>query len=482
MKVQVLLAERLDDRRTITELRKREFAAGQPSGWACSGRPSTNAPSQTSPATSPDDAVDIGRSADADVHMRLIVQCEALSIKCRELEALNSDMSTFVQTLNTALEDKAREIDGLKQDRKLSFAVGRLPGHLPGCRSCAARDALIADLREEVSDRAKDKEDRRKTQKLLEVSEAKCDNLQRELEQWCKTAELSGRQLLESESALTARNEQYTCLLDEVGAARKGFSDSEERLAAEQTRVKELQGKVRSLENDFAASQVLLNAKNAEIAELESVIEKEKRHGSFEIQLSLATEELDRERRGHIELREHIDKTNEVLRQKEEELRQAREQVSTLDKHADALAADVERLYTSLQVWRCLTARRVQLECVLACLSFVTKCTLAVLQAHKVEHAAELQKAQTKIAGLQHQLAFAQTQKDIVARRTRHSRKPPALTTSLEHCLPQPGVESANRLQAETGGSDEETLSTTRELLEFIQSLDAQYAPPSPSP
>ena len=121
MKVQVLLAERLDDRRTITELRKREFAAGQPSGWACSGRPSTNAPSQTSPATSPDDAVDIGRSADADVHMRLIVQCEALSIKCRELEALNSDMSTFVQTLNTALEDKAREWD---RECFLAFEIG----------------------------------------------------------------------------------------------------------------------------------------------------------------------------------------------------------------------------------------------------------------------------------------------------------------------------------------------------------------------
>jgi hypothetical protein len=79
-------------------------------------------------------------------------QCEALQIKCRELEALNADMEDCICSLSTTLQAKEHDIDRLKQDHALSYAVGRLPGHLPGCRSCAARDALIWDLRQELSE------------------------------------------------------------------------------------------------------------------------------------------------------------------------------------------------------------------------------------------------------------------------------------------------------------------------------------------
>ena len=82
----------------------------------------------------------------------LQAQCEALQIKCRELEALNSDMEDCIRSLSATLQAKEHYIDRLKQDHALSYAVGRLPGHLPGCRSCAARDALIWDLRQELSE------------------------------------------------------------------------------------------------------------------------------------------------------------------------------------------------------------------------------------------------------------------------------------------------------------------------------------------
>lgn len=377
MQVQVLLAERLDDRRTITELRKaaHTHAAGQAARWALIGEPSTtNAASQTRPSGKSDEATDVGCRTDDGAYMKLQVQCEALSIKCQELETLNSDMSTFVQTLNTALEDQAREIDGLKQDRKLSFAVGRLPGHLPGCRSCAARDALIADLRKDELDQAKCNEERKRAQKLLEESKARCDDLQRELTEWREKAERMGKQLLENESALTSRNQVSTSLQDEADAARKALSDSEERLAAENTRVKELQGKVRSLENDFAAIQVLLNAKNAEIAELESMIEKQKQDARFERQLSAMSEELNKERCDHLELKRQVLKSDEDLRQKDGELREAREQLLKMGNHAEVLAADVERLCASLQVEHfrrflaCDHTRRMQFGTCLDCM------------------------------------------------------------------------------------------------------------------
>ena len=82
----------------------------------------------------------------------LQAQCEALQIKCRELEALNSDMEDCIRSLSATLQAKEHYIDRLKQDHALSYAVGRLPGHIPGCRSCAARDALIWDLRQELSE------------------------------------------------------------------------------------------------------------------------------------------------------------------------------------------------------------------------------------------------------------------------------------------------------------------------------------------
>ena len=139
-----------------------------------------------------------------------------------------------------------REVDGLKQDRSLSYAIGRLPGHLPGCRNCAARDALIADLREEVADRSMGKKEIMQTLKVLEETEAKNAQLTRDVDQWHDKADLKDKQLLEQETSSSAANELRCRLqheLDDALASCKKLSETEEKLSAEQTRVKELQGK-----------------------------------------------------------------------------------------------------------------------------------------------------------------------------------------------------------------------------------------------
>jgi len=41
-------------------------------------------------------------------------------------------MQDYIHTLNVALQARQREIEQLKQDHAMYFAVGRLPGHLPG--------------------------------------------------------------------------------------------------------------------------------------------------------------------------------------------------------------------------------------------------------------------------------------------------------------------------------------------------------------
>ena len=64
--------------------------------------------------------------------------------RCRELEALNADMEDCVRSLSTALLVREREIDSLKQDHALSFAVGRLPGHLPGRAQRASPTRMYA--------------------------------------------------------------------------------------------------------------------------------------------------------------------------------------------------------------------------------------------------------------------------------------------------------------------------------------------------
>lgn len=331
--VQVLMAERLDDRRTILGLR--QLQAGDGDG----------------PSTATRDC-GAGTQGAGDSE-RLLVQCNALQIKCQELERLNSDMSSFVQTMSTALENKMREVDGLKQDRSLSYAIGRLPGHLPGCRNCAARDALIADLREEVADRSMGKKEIMQTLKVLEETEAKNAQLTRDVDQWHDKADLKDKQLLEQETSSSAANELRCRLqheLDDALASCKKLSETEEKLAAEQTRVKELQGKVRSLENDFTACQVLQQAKNAEIAELEQIIAKRAKEECVVDQLKTVSNELDEERHAHLELKQLSCKTDEEMRRKDAELLQARERGSTLEKHAEGLAADVERLFTCLQV------------------------------------------------------------------------------------------------------------------------------------
>jgi hypothetical protein len=337
--VQVLMAERLDDRRTILELRRAGGPQRQLPG-DCDG-----------PATATRD-YGAGTQGAGDSE-RLHMQCKALQIKCVELERLNSDMSTFVQTLSTALEIKMREIDELKQDRSLSYAIGRLPGHLPGCRSCAARDALIDDLREEVAGRSKGKKELMPMQKVLEETEAKNMQLTRDIDQWREKADLRGKQLSDLESSSSAAKELHSRLqheLDNALASCKKLSETEDRLAAEQTRVKELQGKVRSLQNDFTACQVLQQAKNAEISELEQIIAKRGKDECVVDQLKTVSNELDKERHAHLELKQLFCNADEEMRRKDAELLQARERGSTLEKHAEALAADVERLFACLQV------------------------------------------------------------------------------------------------------------------------------------
>ena len=413
------------------------------------------------------------------------MECEALRVKCGELEALNADMEAHLQNLTSLLQARAREIQTLKDNHALCFAVGRLPGHIPGCRSCAARDALIGDLRHELAHRPC-KQDLERAQTLCDETEAARMSLARELDMCRKEVVQQMEEVVRLKEA--AQPEQTSAGEAPFEAKRlqrwEQLSEHQGRNLMAQALLPEEHN------NEVLIEQTLQDGQKAfvqvqtasEGGKIQGVAHRACVQAKCKVLLAQGQSLALRLHADLLELREdvkllHVELEREIMFQTkssqgkdveryQRQLQEECERTLTLEKHAEALAADVKRLRQHLQT-------------------------------QGVEHVGETSRLQTHIQHLQHRLALLLSEKglsDLSHRRANSSRdrseshagRPSLQQEGCDRWLLEAMAHSAqprlktrssavnvNRLVQGTG-IDREPCGS-RELLLFIRSLDDEF-------
>ena len=413
------------------------------------------------------------------------MECEALRVKCGELEALNADMEAHLQNLTSLLQARAREIQTLKDNHALCFAVGRLPGHIPGCRSCAARDALIGDLRHELAHRPC-KQDLERAQTLCDETEAARMSLARELDMCRKEVVQQMEEVVRLKEA--AQPEQTSAGEAPFEAKRlqrwEQLSEHQSRNLMAQALLPEEHN------NEVLIEQTLQDGQKAfvqvqtasEGGKIQGVAHRACVQAKCKVLLAQGQSLALRLHADLLELREdvkllHLELEREIMFQTkssqgkdveryQQQLQEECERTLTLEKHAEALAADVKRLRQHLQT-------------------------------QGVEHVGETSRLQTHIQHLQHRLALLLSEKglsDLSHRRANSSRdrseshagRPSLQQEGCDRWLLEAMAHSAqprlktrssavnvNRLVQGTG-IDREPCGS-RELLLFIRSLDDEF-------
>ena len=413
------------------------------------------------------------------------MECEALRVKCGELEALNADMEAHLQNLTSLLQARAREIQTLKDNHALCFAVGRLPGHIPGCRSCAARDALIGDLRHELAHRPC-KQDLERAQTLCDETEAARMSLARELDMCRKEVVQQMEEVVRLKEA--AQPEQTSAGEAPFEAKRL---QRWEQLSEHQSRNMMAQALLpEEHNNEVLIEQTLQDGQKAfvqvqtasEGGKIQGVAHRACVQAKCKVLLAQGQSLALRLHADLLELREdvkllHLELEREIMFQTkssqgkdveryQRQLQEECERTLTLEKHAEALAADVKRLRQHLQT-------------------------------QGVEHVGETSRLQTHIQHLQHRLALLLSEKglsDLSHRRANSSRdrseshagRPSLQQEGCDRWLLEAMAHSAqprlktrssavnvNRLVQGTG-IDREPCGS-RELLLFIRSLDDEF-------
>ena len=413
------------------------------------------------------------------------MECEALRVKCGELEALNADMEAHLQNLTSLLQARAREIQTLKDNHALCFAVGRLPGHIPGCRSCAARDALIGDLRHQLAHRPC-KQDLERAQTLCDETEAARMSLARELDMCRKEVVQQMEEVVRLKEA--AQPEQTSAGEAPFEAKRL---QRWEQLSEHQSRNMMAQALLpEEHNNEVLIEQTLQDGQKAfvqvqtasEDGKIQGVAHRACVQAKCKVLLAQGQSLALRLHADLLELREdvkllHLELEREIMFQTkssqgkdveryQRQLQEECERTLTLEKHAEALAADVKRLRQHLQT-------------------------------QGVEHVGETSRLQTHIQHLQHRLALLLSEKDLSDlshrranssrdRSESHAGRPSLQQEGCDRWLLEAMAHSAqprlktrssavnvNRLVQGTG-IDREPCGS-RELLLFIRSLDDEF-------
>ena len=369
-------------------------------------------------------------------------QCEALRTKCEDLEALNTDMQAHVQKLTGMLQARELEIEKLKENHALSFAVGRLPGHLPGCRSCAARDALINDLRQEVSrTREYSRELQRTQEQLNEVKDAR-RALTEDLAKCRAQASQADLQQREHESRLAEQLKANELLnkmninlqqdeADYLKEHARILAEKESMLAAAHHRERLILQKLKILEESREYDVARRNLAGSEEICAKARYFAQKLKDDLEVQ-----EEF-------LHLRNELDK--ELTRSGQQR------------EHVTALATENEHLRTRLQ-------------------------------AQQIEHIGETSKLRQQLHHVEHQLALAQLEKDLVDRcastfRCKPISQRPHLgfnSESLDAFANGAGISGGENSHFSVWDKENGKIhsSSACELLHFIHSLDVKYGAP----